>query len=137
MGSLWSSWEALWSLSKLDTLSLSFGVDCLVSLDTTKEFVTAVAVLDVLGTDVDTLGGDVVVHTTVDEDTNSMGGDVPDNTGSTTVNAVWHTTVDGTVNLDLDDIAKAESTEAKGWSWHTVLAVSASENVACTPTETF
>ena len=134
---LWLSWKALEWLFDLNTLGLSFGADFLVLLDALEEFIAAVGVADVFSADVDTLWSNVVVDALVNKNTNGTWGNVPDNTVSAVVTAVWHTTVDGTVDGDFNTIAKAESTEFLGWSWHTVLTEFASKAIASTPTKAF
>jgi hypothetical protein len=67
----------------LDTSLGGFLALASVLLDTVKELLTALGVLDVLNTDVDALLQVTVANALVDNDTNSRLGDVVDNTGTT------------------------------------------------------
>lgn len=71
----------------------------LVLLDTAQEVLAALAVLHVLDAHVDALGQDLSAHALVDNDADSVRGDVVDATGLAVVRLVGHALLDGTVAL--------------------------------------
>ena len=133
MGLLWLSWDPLEWLLNLDTLLLSLNMKLSVLSDPLLEVILALGVADVLCPDVDPLWSDVVVNSSVDEETDGPWADVPDNTSAAVVESVWHTLMDGTIDMDVDNVTDAVGTELKGWSWHSVLLVLPSEEIASAP----
>ena len=133
---LWLSWDPLEWLLDLDTLLLSLNMELSVLGDPLLEVILALGVADVLCPDVDPLWSDVVVNPSVDEETDGTWADVPDNTGAAVVESVWHTLVDGTIDMNVNDVTNAVGTELKRWSWHSVLLVLPSEEIASAPAET-
>ena len=63
------------------SLAPRLGVEIVVALDTVEEFLTALRVPDVLDTDVHSLLHVAVADDLVDDDTDSMGRDIVDDTG--------------------------------------------------------
>lgn len=86
------SWERDLSL-QVDVLAVGLG--CFSSgsvvLDSSDKLLTALGVVDVLDTDVDTLLHVSVADLLVDNDTDGALGDVVDNAGLSVVDLVWHT----------------------------------------------
>ena len=136
MSLLWLSWDPLEWLLDLDTLLLSLDVELGVLSNPLLEVILALGVADVLCPDIDPLWSDVVVDSPVDQKTNSPWADVPDDTSAAVVKSVWHTLVNGTIDMNVNDVTNAVGTELKGWSWHSVLLVLPSEEIASAPAET-
>ena len=88
----------------LRSSSTVLSLDALVLLDASKEVSTRLGGLDVLDTEVDTLGDDATTNTLVDDDTDGTASDVPDGTSLTVVELVGHTLVESTITLDINDI---------------------------------
>lgn len=82
-------------------LALGLGVleQTLVLLNATQEILTALAVLDVLDANVDSLGQDLSADSLVDDDADSMGRHIVYTAGLSVVGLVGHTLLDGTVAL--------------------------------------
>jgi len=114
----------------LDTSLGGFLALASVLLDTVKELLTALGVLDVLNTDVDALLQVTVANALVDNDTNSRLGDVVHNTGTTVVELVGKTLLDSSVGLDVNDITDLVGLEVGGKRDRTMFAELAREHVA-------
>lgn len=126
----WLSWLSL----ELNVLTLSLGLTLQsgVLLDSVQEFLTALGVLDVLNTEVDTLLEVSVTNNLVDDDTNRGLGDVVDDTSSTLVPLVWHTLLDSTVTLDIDNVADLVGLHVSGQWNDTILLEVPLEHVTST-----
>ncbi len=103
----------------------------LVLLGAAEEVLSALALLDVLDSDVDLLPHDLVAHALVDLDSDSAGGDVPDATSLSVVVLVGHTLVDGRVGLDGDVVSKTEGGQVGGDVGGTLSTESPLKEVAC------
>ena len=86
------------------TVGLGGSLLSLVGLDSVQEFLSALRVLDVFHSDVESLFDVSVTDNLVADDTNRGLGHVVDNTGLTVVELEGHTTVDGGVGLDVDNV---------------------------------
>lgn len=126
----WLSWLSL----ELNVLTLSLGLTLQsgILLDSVQEFLTALRVLDVLNTEVNTLFEVSVTDNLVDDDTNRRLGNVIDNTSSTLVPLVRHTLLDSTVTLDIDDVADLVSLHVSGQWNDTILLEVPLEHVTST-----
>ena len=95
MSSSGSYGESLaWSSFLARCLGLS--LPDLVGVDSVKEILPALGVLDVLHTDVHSLGEDLATDTFVDNNTDGSLGHVEDTSSLTVVGLVWHTLLEGT-----------------------------------------
>lgn len=126
----WLGWLSL-ELNVL-TLGLGLTLQSSVLLDSVQEFLTALRVLDVLNTEVDTLLEVSVTNNLVDDDTNRGLGNVIDDTSSTLVPLVWHTLLDSTVTLDIDNVADLIGLHVGGQWNDTILSEVPLEHVTST-----
>merc|ERR1739845_274219 len=94
--------------------------DLLVLVDSVDEAQSALGVLDVLDSEVDSLGQDIASHSLVD---------VVDSASLTVVDLVWHTLLDGTVALDVNDVASSVDVHVGGEAWHTLVSECLGEHV--------
>jgi len=85
---------------------------------------------DVLGADADALAEDAVAVGLVDDDTNTTGSDVPDDTGAAVVVLVGHTSADGGVSDDVDVLTDLVGLEDGGDGGDTVAEELLGEEVA-------
>jgi hypothetical protein len=101
-----TSWLNRLSL-QLNSLTLLSGLNLLSSvlLDPVKELLSALGVLDVLDTKVDTLLNVSVSNNLLNNNTNRRFGDVVDNTSLTVVELVGHTLLNSTIGLYVNDIS--------------------------------
>jgi hypothetical protein len=115
------------------------GLDLLggVGLDSVQEFLSALGVLDVFDSDVDSLLHVSTVNDLVTDDSNTSGRDVVDNTGLSVVDwmlihsqhyivkkghtLVGHTLLLRGVSLDVDDISNSVVSEVGGHVWGSML----------------
>ncbi len=103
------------------------GLGNLVALKSIKEISTALGVADVFDSDVHPLLDDTTVHLLVDLDSNSVGGNVVDNTSTTMVILVRHTGLDGSVGLDVDVVTELEEPHVVGHVEDSLLSEGTSE----------
>ena len=89
-----------------------------------------------LGANADALAQDAGAHGLVDDDTDTAGGDVPDDACATVVVLVWHTSTHRWVGLDVDVVADLERLQDPGGIRHTALAELLLEEVACAAAKT-
>ena len=82
--------------SSLLARCLGLSLPDLVGVNSVKEILPALGVLDVLDTDVDSLGEDLATDTLVDHDTDCSLGHVEHTPGLAVVGLVWHTLLEGT-----------------------------------------
>merc|ERR1712117_45849 len=130
----WLDWDPLqdW-LVFVVKVSLSGGF---VLVDSVEEAQSRLGVLDVLNSEVDSLGNDVSSDSFVDDDTDGVLGDVVNSTGLTVVDFVWHTLLDGTVAFDVDDVASFVDVHVGGEAWHALVSEGLGEHVSGTPSFT-
>jgi hypothetical protein len=102
-------------------------LDGLVRGNALQEILSALALLDVLNSDMDALGNDSVANTLVYDDTDGAGGDVPDLAGAAVVELVGHTLVDGTIGLDVDKVTDLVVDKVGRQVWRTILPEGARE----------
>ena len=102
------------------------GDEGLLGLD---ELLTAGGGADVLSADADALAEDAVAVRLVDDDTDTTGGDVPDDTGAAMVVLVGHTGADGGISDDVDVLADLEGGQDGGDGGDTVAAELLGEEV--------
>merc|ERR1711871_1601184 len=114
----------------LDTVLLSLDLSSIVSLDAVEEFLAAAGLHHVLDADVHALGDDAASHNFVDDDTDSMRGDVENTSGAAVVELVWHTLLDSGVSLNVDVVPKTVVVEVGRHVWHTLGSERAREHVA-------
>jgi len=110
--------------------------DLLVLVDSVDEAQSALGVLDVLDSKVDSLWQDIASHSLVDDHTDGVLGDVVDSTSLTVVDLVWHALLDGTVALDVNDVASSVDVHVGGKAWHTLVSEGLGEHVTGTPSLT-
>lgn len=114
-------------LRVLTAVFLGLSVEIVVPLDAVKELLSALRVSDVLHTDVYSLLDVTVTNDLVDDNTDGVGGDIVDDTGTATLHhdplaflvvkcpsanipvvvLVRHTLLLGRIRLDVDDISNA------------------------------
>ena len=95
MSSSRTYWESLaWSSFLARCLGLS--LPDLVGVDSVKEILPALGVLDVLNTDVDSLGEDLATDTFVHNDSDCSLGHVEDTSSLSVVGLVGHTLLEST-----------------------------------------
>ena len=94
------------------------------------EGLTAGGGADVFGADADALAEDAVAVRLVDDDTDTTGSDVPDDTGAAVVVLVGHTSADGGVSDDVDVLTDLEGLEDGGDGGDTVTTELLGEEVA-------
>ena len=104
MSSSRTYWESLaWSSFLARCLGLS--LPDLVGVDSVKEILPALGVLDVLNTDVDSLGEDLATDTFVHNDSDCSLGHVEDTSSLSVVGLVGHTLLEGTATLNVNNIS--------------------------------
>ena len=89
-----------------DLLSPLLGLDLLgvVLPDTLLEGFSALTLLEMLDSDVESLVNDSSSDTLVDNHSEGMSGHVEDSTSLSLVVLVWHSLVESRVNLDINDV---------------------------------
>jgi hypothetical protein len=85
---------------------------------------------DVLGADADALAEGAVAVRLVDDDTNTAGSDVPDDTGAAVVVLVGHTSADSSISDDVDVLADLVGGQDGGDGGDTVTTELLGEEVA-------
>ncbi len=133
-GRLWTEGLSL----QLNKLALSLGIlqSSSVFLDTTEEICSALGVLNVFNTDIDTLFHITVSDLLVEDDTDGGLGDVVDDTSLALVVLVRHTLLDGTVDIDVDDITNTVGDHVSGELGWTMFSELAREKVSSSGSET-
>lgn len=118
--------------SELDNLVLGLGLLSLeiVGLDSVKELLSALGVLDVLDSEVDSLLHESVANNLVDDDANSGLGHVVDDSSSAVVELVGHTLLDGTVGSDVNNVSNLVGLQVDGHGDSSVLLEVPREHVS-------
>ena len=98
--------------------------------DSQEEVRSRGGLLEVVNSNVNSLGDDSVSDLLIDDNTNGAGVDVEDATSFTMVVLVGHTLVDGTINHNIDDFTDLVSCEGSGDVDGTCLFESLSELVS-------
>jgi hypothetical protein len=93
----------------LDTLGLGLSLLGVVLAHSSLEGLTALALADMLDSDVNSLGDDSASVLLVDDDSDGVLGHIEHTTGLAVVEFVGHALVDGTVGNDVDEIALSVS----------------------------
>lgn len=93
------------------SLSLSLSLETGVLLDSGDELLSALGVLDVLNSQVDSLLKVSVSNNLVDDDTNRGLGHVVHDTSLSLVVLVGHTLLDSSISLDVDNVAHSVGLE--------------------------
>lgn len=91
--------------NSLGLIKAGMGFDFLVFLHSLEKVQSALALLDVLDTDMDSFLHDSVSDSLVDLDSNGSWGNVPNNSGLSVVVLVWHTLMNGRVGTDIDIVS--------------------------------
>lgn len=104
------------------TLGLSLSLQSVILADSSLEGLSALALTNVLNSDVNSLGDDSASVLLVDNDSNSVLSDIEHTTGLTVVELVGHTLVNATVGYDIDEIALLVSLHDLGEVDGTVLS---------------
>lgn len=131
----WLGWDPLQHWFGAFVVDVFFP-DLFVLVDSVDESKSGFGVLDVLNSEVDSLGQDVSSDSLVDDDTDGVLGDVVDSTGFTVVDLMWHTLLDGTVTFDIDDVASFVDVHVGGETWHTLASELLGEHVTGSPSFT-
>merc|ERR1719219_28191 len=134
VGFSWLGWNSL-----QDWLVFGFEVSLsslFVLVDSVDETKSALGVLDVFNSEVDSLGNDVSSASFVYDDPDGVLGDVVYSTSFTVVDFVWHTLLDGTITFDVDDVASFVDVHVGGQAWHTLVSELLGEHVSGTPSFT-
>lgn len=131
----WLSWDPLQHWFGAFVVDVFFP-DLFVLVDSVDESKSGFGVLDVLNSEVDSLGQDVSSDSLVDNDTDGVLGDVVDSTGFTVVDLMWHTLLDGTVTFDIDDVASFVDVHVGSETWHTLASEFLGEHVTGSPSFT-
>lgn len=111
---------------------LGLGTVGLVLSDSVKEVLSALGVLDVLNTEVDTLLEVSVTNNLVDKNTDGGLGNVVNNTGLTVVELVGHTLLDGTIGLNVNNVSDLVNLQVGRQRNGTILLVVTRESVTST-----
>ena len=117
---------------KVSVLSLGLGLLLQggVPLDSVQELLSALRVLDVLDSEVDSLLHVSVSDNLEDDHSNTSGGDVVDDTGLSVVALVGHTLLLSSVGLDINDISDLVDRKVRRKRDRTLLSEVPSEHVA-------
>ena len=115
--------------SSLLARCLGLSLPDLVGVNSVKEILPALGVLDVLDTDVDSLGEDLATDTLVDHDNHGSLGHVEHTPGLAVVGLVWHTLLEGTTALDINNVTNLVELEVSGQMLNTLLLVGSREHV--------
>jgi len=107
-----------------------------IFLDPSDEFFTALGVMDVFGTDVDSLLEISVADLLVDDDTDGALGDVVDDTGLAVIDLVWHTLLLSTVHSNVDNISNLVLLKEGREGDHTRSLEPSGEGITSTGSET-
>ena len=126
----WLGWLPLQLNS--DTLSLGLSTLSSVSLNSLQELSSALGVLDVLNSQVQSLLNVSVTDHLVNDNTDGGLGNVVDNTSLTVVKLVWHTLLDRTIGLDIDNVTNFVDLQVGGQWDGTILPEVPLEHVTCT-----
>ena len=131
----WLGWDPLqdWFLAFVGHVGFP---DLFVLVDSVDESQSRFGVFDVLNSEVDSFGHDVSSDSLVDDDTDSVLGDVVDSTGFTVVDLMWHTLLNGTVTFDIDDVASFVDVHVGSETWHTLVSELLGEHVTGSPSFT-
>lgn len=113
----------------LTALFLSLSLLGGIELHAVQEVITALGVLDVLNTKVDTLFDLAVTHGLVDQNLDSTGLNTEDNTSSAMVVLVRHTLLDSTVSLDVDNVPDTVGAQVCAQSDGTMLTEATLEEI--------
>lgn len=120
----------------LHSISTSLSTSLVVSTGTLQKVITALAVVDVLNTNIDTLLHVTITDLLVNNHTDGMRGHIENNTGLSMVELVRHTTVNSTVGLDVNNITDLVGLHVSRQLYHTMLTEVAREEMTGTSTET-